>query len=472
MASRTQKFRHNLAKRISRTTFEPYSYDFDSYLTQATNPYNDATTLLQLYNEEPICRGIVDTQADAIFGDYDFNFLRIKPRENEKNTKDEYIDWTNEPNVRFNQKLRTMAAMLLVDGLFYLEIDPEAQNFYVLNKEDCEIRWNDTNTQIIGLNWYKTNPASPLPMDMRTNDNSTRFIPITHCVIASYHDPDTKYWQSAALRSLIDSANILFHARNYNNDIFRSGGMPSFAYIFKGGITKDVFKRTVKEANHVKAGKNLFFKADVDIKQVGGFNKDMEYEKLMKSAIQDFMTGMRISPLMMNLMEKSGGEDKNEFNAFSEKIHTHQSIMDDAVNETFWKIFVQTTQKLFTDGIQKVFKNKRLSVESKLEKVNVLKEKRASNPYKKVRFHLRKWVDLRLLSAIQKIWIDAGIINPNEGRKMIGLPPREGGDEYIDLNASVGAMGNTGGANLRDDAKIKEPKVSEPKKKPSVDDKS
>jgi len=465
--SRRERVMGTIRKRLTRTTYEPYNYDFDTYLTQATNPYNDESTFREIYEGEPIARGIVDTQVDCVFSEYDWDFMRKKPRKNEEKTKDEYMDWTSRPDVRFNQKVRSMATKLVLDNMFYLEVDPEAENFYVLNKENCELKWNKENTAILGINWWKNGA----PSYSNVNTEKARFIPIEKCVIGSYHDPDTNLWQSAPMRSLIESANILFHARAYNNDIFRSGGMPSFAYIFKQGITKDVFKKTVKEANHVKAGKNLFFKADVDIKQIGGFNKDMEYSDLMRSAIQDFMTALRNSPLMTNLWDKKGGEDKNEFNAFSEKIHTMQSIMNDSVNEVIWKIFVQKVHKTWTDDINKTFNDDRLEAEFKLEKVRLLKEKRADNPYKKVKFKLRKWVDLRLLSAVQKIWLDTGVISPNEARGQLGFEPREGGDKFLtDIEGAGQQMGNSGGANPSgtQNNQVKEPKASESEKKPSA----
>lgn len=471
MASRLQR----LTKRLSRTTYESDMYDFGSHVAHAENPYNDEKDLLAIFENEPVAHGIIMTQNDAIFGEYSFEFVREKARKNEEAVKKIYLDWVRDPTIRFNQKIRTMGVKLLIDGLFYLEIDRDANTFYVLNKEDCTILWDEENIHIIGIKWDKISESSIYRSPKLDKDKNFIFIPIKNLIIASYFDMDTNLWQVSSLRSLVDSANILFHARNYNNDIFRSGGMPSFAYIFKGGINKDVFKKTVKEANTVKAGKNLFFKADIDIKQIGGFNKDMEYEKLIRSAYQDFMTAMRSSPLMTNLIDKAGGEDKNEFNAFSEKIHTLQSIMNDTVNEITWKLNVEPLDIKYTDEIAKVFKNRRMKVDTQLKKVLLLKANRASNPHKSVVFKLRKWVDLRLLSAIQKIWLDTGVMSPNEARAQIGLEPREGGDEFLtdkESASGIGAMGNTGGANPSSAVQSKTPTVAGAKPRVSASQKA
>jgi len=210
-----------LRKRLSRTTFEPYSYGFDTFLTQATNPYNDNTTFREIYEGEPRIRGIIDTQANAIYGDYDFEFLRMKPQKNEIEAKETYLDIIRDSDVRFNQKIRSIAVKLLLDNLCYVEIDSTAKNFYVLNKKNCEIIWERDNITIAGINWYKYEHNSK--ESLNEGINVATFISIENLVIFSYHDPDTDLWQSAPMRSLVESANILFHSRDYNNEIFKSG---------------------------------------------------------------------------------------------------------------------------------------------------------------------------------------------------------------------------------------------------------
>jgi len=200
----------------------------------------------------------------------------------------------------------------------------------------------------------------------------------------------------------------------------------------------------------------------------------------MMSAFQDLMTALNSSPIMSNFINRAGGEDKNEYNSTAEKIHTYQSIVNDGVNDIIWKLFVKPTHDQATTAIAKALKAE------DIEKVDLYKARRLENPYKKIKWHLRKWVDLRLLSAIQKIWIDTNIVNPNEARKMIGMEKYEGGDQYAFQHAEtladkateaqaqrsgVGATGNSGGANIGRETGVKEPKVIPDKKSPSVADK-
>lgn len=407
-------------KRLTGTTYDSLG-GIESFGSSRTNPYTNDTTWLKIYSQEPFIRGAIDALVNAVTQEWSIESVKLKPSKADEALRIKITNELSSPRNFFRTKLATMTYKLIIDSLFVLETSATDKQFYVLNKEDCTIVWNDRYTRIKAIQWKKISEISTANVEEVTL-NEGEF------VLGSIFDPDTNLWQNSPMETLISIANLLYHAREYNLDIFKNGGVPSMLYTLPLETTpdsKDDFKRQVKT---IKSGENLIGIGDIKAQPIAGFTKDMEYNILVDHAIQSIMTLLGVSPLMMNLALKSGsgggGEGtRQEMNAFATRVHTIQKIINDGMTLAIHQIH----------GVE-VFED-----EDEKPKVGRKRE----DPVSFLRFKLRKWVDTRQQAAMHKIYIDTGVINANEARVEIGKEPREGGNEYSNSN-DRGAAGNTG----------------------------
>ncbi len=410
----------NVGKRVTGTTYDSIG-GVSSFGASRTNPYNNETTWLKIYSQEPFIRGAIDALVNAVVQEWSIESVKLNQSKADEALRLRITNDLSSPNNRFRTKLATMTYKLIIDSLFILETSKIDKNFYVLNKEDCTIRWSEPMaTKIEAIDWKKVSEA--------TLDAEPVTLEEGEFVLGSVFDPDTNLWQNSPMETLISIANLLYHAREYNLDIFKNGGVPSMLYTLPLETTpdtKDDFERQVKK---VKSGQNLIGIGDVKAQPIAGFTKDMEYNVLVDHAVQSIMTLLGVSPLMMNLALKQGsgggGEGtRQEMNAFATRVHTLQKILNEGMTLTVHNIYGAED---FTEA-------------DDTPKVGRKRE----DPVSFLRFKLRKWVDTRQQAAMHKIYIDTGIINANEARVEIGKEPRVGGDEYSNSNDRA-AAGNTG----------------------------
>lgn len=426
--NRYAKASKEFIKRITRTTYDNTVGFISSFGKTVTNPFDNSTTWLTIYSKEPFIRGAVDALVNAVVGEFDLESAKLKESKADEIKRVDIYNSLTDPASGIRTKLATMCYKLVIDSLFVLETNAKDKAFYVLNKEDCTVVWNDRNTVIEGVDWSQ---ASAHLQSGSTIEPER--LHIGEFVIGSIFDPDTNLWQNSPMETLIDMANLLYHARQYNLDIFKHGGVPSMLYSLPPETTpenKEIFKKEVKK---LKAGENLIGIGEVKAQAIAGFTKDMEYNVLVDHAVQSIMTLLGVSPLMMNLAVKSGsgggGEGtRQEMNAFATRVYQLQRIINDAVTLAIHNIHDPPVK----DGA-----DPKPLEEGRVKKTDIIKL---------LRFKLRKWVDIRQQAAMHKIYIDTGVLNPNEARKDIGKEPRVGGDEYSNSN-DRGASGNTGEAN-------------------------
>lgn len=413
------------AKRMTRTTYDNSVGLISTFgRQQITNPYNNATTWLEIYSKEPFIRGAVDALVNAVVGEFALESAKPKESKSDEKGRVEIYNSLTDPAANVHTKLSTMCYKLIIDSLFVVETNADDKAFYVLNKEDCTIEWNNRNTIINRIAW------SPRSQHLHMDTMTPEYLELGEFVLGSIFDPDTNLWQNSPMETLIDMANLLYHARQYNLDIFKHGGVPSMLYTLPPETTpesKDEFKKQIKK---LKAGENIVGIGDVKAQQIAGFTKDMEYNVLVDHAVQSIMTLLGVSPLMMNLAVKTGsgggGEGtRQEMNAFATRVYQLQRVLNNAMTLIIHNIYdPKPTQ-------------------DKDPKPLELGKIKKSDYIKLLRFKLRKWIDVRQQAAMHKIYIETGVISPNEARKDIGKEPRDGGDEYREAGAG-GPMGNDG----------------------------
>lgn len=407
----------NFGKRQSTTTYPNTGIVFDTFSRASPNPFNNESTWLEMYNKEPFIKGAVDAIVKAAIGEWSLETAKEKASNIDKKAIEKINILFTDPVMMFKTKLRTIAYKLLIDSVVFLETPEGDGTFFVLNKEDCTIGWDSRFTRIERVIWKK-----------KDTNIKEEILEKGSFVIGSMFDPDTKLWQSSPMETIVDIANLLYHARNYNLDIFRNGGVPSMLYTLPEGTVEEErlgFKRTIKK---LKSGENIVAIGEVNAEPIAGFTKDMEYNVLVDHGVQSIMTLYGVSPLMMNLAVKQGsgggGEGSRQtMNAFATTVHTIQDILNDSITHAIHNLFAEEEDNEETSrGRPKM------------------------DPYRMMRFKLRKWSDSRQLSAVHKIYKDIGVLNPNEIRGDLGREPRKGGDEYAETN-DRGAAGNTGGEN-------------------------
>ncbi len=407
----------NLFKRQTRTTYDNRVL-VSGFSRNVTNPYSNETTWLALYSKEPFIRGAIDALVNAVVGEWTIESTKLKPTPKDEKLRLQIINDLSDPKTKLRTKLATMTTKLIIDSVFVIET-ANKEGFYILNKEDWTVEWNEENTKIESIAWSAKNKKDILE--------------IGEFVIGSVFDPDTNLWQNSPLETLIDMGNLLYHARQYNLKIFQQGGIPSMLYTLPEGTTPESKADFVRTVKNLKSGENLVGIGDVKAQPIAGFTKDMEYNILVDHAVQSIMTLIGVSPLMMNLAVKQGsgggGEGtRQEMNAFATRVHTLQKIDNDAMTEV----------------VHFVYGDDPTNQEEEDSTVRVGRKK--EDPVRFMRFKLRKWVDSRQQAATHKIYLDTGVINANEARNEIGKEDREGGDEYFDVNNRQ-AGGNTGAEN-------------------------
>jgi hypothetical protein len=418
-----------IRKRISKPT---YASD-GSVLTDlfgfnsAENPYNNESTWFDLYKGEPLIRGAIDSKANAIAGDWLIESTTEIPTDVEKKRIREITDWLSDPEFALHTKLITIATKLQLTSLSYLEIERELKKFYILNSSDVTPKWNRRGTEIDHLEWKKDGQKEP------------DIIPKHLFVLGSRFDADTNLWMESVMETMIDIANLLYQSRKYNLDIFKSGGVPSMLFNLDPSTTDKEYKRFLKKIRETKAGKNLTARGIIKATVIGGFNKDMEYKEMNNYALQAIMTLLNISPVMMNLLNAKAGNDKQEANAFATSTHSYQNVINDMISLAIHKIYgkLEDIKSPKMNGDGKVVKNANGDIEYVFTKARPL-----SDPYRKFRFKLRKWVNPREQAALHKIYLDSTVFTPNEVRAQLGYEDREGGDEVLEVGMSMGNDGN------------------------------
>jgi len=418
-----------IRKRFTRTTFGNVGNRFGTFDFNSKSPYGNETTWLTLYQKEPFIRGAIDAIVNAVIGEWTLESVSEKESPSEKKLIENIkADLTN-PRMRTEAKLRTMAYKLIIDTVLYIETSRVDMDFYVLDSEDCTLRWDDNNKYIIGVDWKKhDDPSMTPPEELRGKEYA----------FASLFDPDTNLFKASPLETLIDIGNIFYHSRKYNLDIFEKGGVPSSMITVPESTTTEQIKRLERLIRRSKSGSNIIAKGDVKIQQLAGFTKDMEYDILVEHGIQSVMTLLNITPIMMNFIRGSGsgggGESsKQEMNAFAIGVHAKQRTINSIMTQIIHNLYSKSDEE---EGI-----NRRVG--------------RPKSDVYNIRFKLRKWVDSRQQAAIHKIYLDTKVLTRNEVREDLGRELHEDADEF--LSGGAGAMGNIGAPNVSGQDRTNEP---------------
>jgi hypothetical protein len=364
--------------------------------------FNNESTWLDLVTLEPFIKGAVESLVSAINGEWALETTNLAPSQRERTFIGNVKKDITLPELKLVTKMNTAALSLITDTVVYAEIDPIGMNYYLLDSEDCEPIWNDDGSKIINVIWRK-------------GTNQERVLEEENFVMGSYYAPDTKWFKASPVETLIDVANLLWYARKYNLEIFKNGGLPAMLFVLSPETSDEEFDEFVHGLQ--KSDRNVITRLPdgVQIEPLAGFNKEMEYDKLVTYAIQSIMTALRVTPTNMSLTTEHGGGSasaREERNSYSDAIHTYQRVLNG----------------FYTEVIHKLYGNKDIDARFRPNATAVGRPQvdYATN----IRFKYKPYMDMRQLAANIKILLSTNVITPNEARSMWGL--EEKNDEVFD----------------------------------------
>ena len=358
--------------------------------------FNNESTWLDLVTLEPFIKGAVESLVSAINGEWSLETTNFEPSQKEISFMANVKKDITLPELKLVTKMNTAALSLITDTVVYAEIDPIGMNYYLLDSEDCEPIWNDDGSKIINVIWRK-------------GTSQERVLEEDNFVMGSYYAPDTKWFKSSPVETLIDVANLLWYARKYNLEIFKNGGLPAMLFVLSPETSDEEFDEFVHGLQ--KSDRNVITRLPngVQIEPLAGFNKEMEYDKLVTYAIQSIMTALRVTPTNMSLTTEHGGGSasaREERNSYSDAIYTYQKVLNG----------------FYTEVIHKLYGNKDIDIRFKPNSATV---GRPQIDYaRNIRFKYKPYMDMRQLAANIKILLSANVITPNEARVMWGLEER------------------------------------------------
>lgn len=359
--------------------------------------FNNESTWLDLVTLEPFIKGAVESLVSAINGEWALETTNLEPSQREIGFIGNVKKDITLPELKLVTKMNTAALSLITDTVVYAEIDPIGMNYYLLDSEDCEPIWNDDGSRIINIIWRK-------------GTSQERVLDEENFVMGSYYAPDTKWFKSSPVETLIDVANLLWYARKYNLEIFKNGGLPAMLFVLSPETSDEEFDEFVHGLQ--KSDRNVITRLPngVQIEPLAGFNKEMEYDKLVTYAIQSIMTALRVTPTNMSLTTEHGGgaaSAREERNSYSDAIHTYQRVLN----------------SFYTEVIHKLYGNKDIDTRFKPNAATV---GRPQVDYaRNIRFKYKPYMDMRQLAANIKILLSSNVITPNEARIMWGLEERK-----------------------------------------------
>ena len=433
MALRSKIVRH--VKRITRTT---YDAPFGAKLTSAfgfkgrDNPYSNETTWQQIYKEQPYIRGALDTIVKAVVQQWSIENISKKKAKPSETSLAEHVERTwKMPEIMFTTKLSTAALKLIMDSVIISESSRIDENFYNLNKQDWTVKWDGNNRQIDRVQWRKaSNPLGSNATDEKPDKILNKF----EFAIGSVHDPDTNLWQLSIMETLVNVANLFWQVDKHNIGSFSNGGVPSMLFMLDEKTSDPIYNQFIEAIKNTKASENITSRGVVTPHRLAGFNKDMEYEAIVRNGVQAIMSSIGISSYMMALADKTGGE-KNETNVFTNTVHFFQNLMDGFVTWNMHNIWTK-------------FKKLDVDVDPDDEAKGKVKihGRPKSNPVRNLVFKFRKWVNPREQAALHKLYRDMRVLSVNEIRSDIGKEhsDEEGADEVL-YEGTKQPAGNVGG---------------------------
>ena len=401
--------------RIKRRTDPTNSFDggFDTFSTTRANKFGNQDTWRSIYKNEPFVKGPVDAKVNATIGEWTLESITEKQTEKEKKLMEKiYKDLTN-PRQYFKTKLKTISFNLILETIVYLETSRDTKKFYILDSKQSSPH-RDSKKELDGISWK--------PKDWKTGE-AVKVLKGKEYAMISQMDMDTEMFMQSALETAIDIANILHQSRRYNLELFKNDGVPSLLYSLPDGTSDPNYQKFLRKIK--RGGRHLVSIGKVGVERLAGFNKDMEYSKQVDYAVQSLMTLLNVSPQIMSLaignMKGSSGESsRQEMNAFGIGVHSDQRLINDLITQVIHNNYSESEEEPIISSSVGKTKN---------------------DPVYNIRFKLNKWVDIRQLAAIHKIYSDIQGLTQNEIRAEIGREPVEGGDKFV---SDVGPMGNTG----------------------------
>jgi len=211
-----------------------------------------------------------------------------------------------------------------------------------------------------------------------------------------YFNPDSDYYGFASLRSAESSINLDKYAVDFNISFFQNRAEPEGFLVIPEFLTDEQYKRLMKRLEKRHRGPKRAHKLEIleggaEYKQVGLSQKDMEFSQLRRMNREEILAATGVPPVLCGLLEYS----------------------------SYANAFVQT--KLF---YQQTIIPKLKKIENKINKqVLPLIDK-----------NLKCYFDYSEIGALQEdktkeasrlvSLVNAGILDPDEARKELGLEAR------------------------------------------------
>ena len=204
----------------------------------------------------------------------------------------------------------------------------------------------------------------------------------------------------SSIESLVRSADLMYSAYAYNQDLFDSNGVPALAFILEEG-DEDDFEILVRATKTIKQGESFVAKGNIRVEVLGGKASEIGYEKLVLQVYQDVMTVFQVPPTIMSMPGTSTLEStREETSSFSMNIDAVQLVLNNAMDRAIINIW--------------------------------------GTEYNIIRFVLKPWVNQKAQAAIDEVYLKWGVYTPNFILKRMGLPTSWWGDVPYNINAPLG----------------------------------
>lgn len=146
---------------------------------------------------------------------------------------------------------------------------------------------------------------------------------IVHAVLTPI---GTRLHGSPRILTLKTALETKKEAELYNYGVFKRKGTPAKAFILKQGSKQD-YNRIKKKLKDAKPGENLLIRGDMDVKDLSGLQKDLQYGEVINKIEGKIMGVQHVPPIMAAQTRSANLEsNRNEINVFVLRVKAIQMV--------------------------------------------------------------------------------------------------------------------------------------------------